>query len=707
MDSISAYFFHAEDKSVTDPREQAFHNLVREYVIVILIISMLYGLSYLIISWCRRRGRDDCEVSPNDDDEDALVYRISLWMCTFSLAISIGSASLLPFSVVTNEILILYPDSYYTQWLNEDLVQRLWNNVFLFSNISLFILLPFAYFFTESEGFSGSRKGIMSRVNEAIVLLIILTILVAGMTYLICLILGHQELGIKQLIFVWQSLPFIYSCVSFFGVLFLLVCTPVGIAKLFSVLGELVVKPRFLRNIQEEYDLAVFEEMHLQRKIDTAVKWGRTKGTDHQDTDVRSNASKLLDDDFSSFSNMTSIRSKSMDSLDDSFTSGEFITSTPRKPKIASKVGPVMFSKPRPPPAATSTTAGAVHETSFELRSLLAELSEVQQKRKSLGHQKRASAFRRNFGYPIAMLALLSLTVTSALLVVQNTLELLVGIKALPVSSAANFSLGISSLSKLGLLGTVLEVTLILYLWSASIVGLYSLPFISRLKPRIGDTSFTCIIGNCVLLLVLSSALPVLSRIVGITNFDLLGDFGRIEWLANFNIVLVYNIFFASSTAFSLTNKFTEPVRHELLRRFSGLFAEGFFAPHRHQSISYGASDPMPPITPSTSKSLTNGGTAFLNHKKHEWRFEKRTHFKHLLTKDCDDDYKNTRFFCHKMHEHIHRSKKHNSYDATPQNLRPSVDLKNFLNERSLKRNLCLNHMLLVLFLFRTSSLIQ
>lgn len=177
------------------------------------------------------------------------------------------------------------------------------------------------------------------------------------------------------------------------------------------------------------------------------------------------------------------------------------------------------------------------------------------------------------------MLFLVALTFAAALLVMQNTLELLVGIKALPVSSAQKFSLGLYSLSKLGLMGSVLEVTLILYLWSASIVGLYSLPLICRLRPVVGDTSFTQIIGNCALLLVMSSALPVLSRIVGITNFDLLGDFGRIEWLGSFNIVLIYNLFFALSTAFSLVNKFTEPVRREILKRFKGLFApDGLFS---------------------------------------------------------------------------------------------------------------------------------
>ena len=38
------------------------------------------------------------------------------------------------------------------------LLLGLWNEVFLGCNLCLFILLPFAYFFTESAGFSGSRK---------------------------------------------------------------------------------------------------------------------------------------------------------------------------------------------------------------------------------------------------------------------------------------------------------------------------------------------------------------------------------------------------------------------------------------------------------------------------------------------------------------------------------------------------------------------
>lgn len=53
----------------------------------------------------------------------------------------------------------------------------------------------------------------------------------------------------------------------------------------------------------------------------------------------------------------------------------------------------------------------------------------------------------------------------------------------------------------------------------------------------------------------------------GITNFDLLGDFGAIEWLGNFQIVLLYNLIFGIATAFCLINKFTATVRQELCTR--------------------------------------------------------------------------------------------------------------------------------------------
>lgn len=161
-----------------------------------------------------------------------------------------------------------------------------------------------------------------------------------------------------------------------------------------------------------------------------------------------------------------------------------------------------------------------------------------------------------------------------------------------------HFTLGITSLSKLGTLGAVLEVLLIFYLGAASAVGFYTMPFMRNVRPQRRRTSLSQLILNCALVLILSSALPLLSRIIGvlyceefwfwsfliiyfvtfksinyifitpgISNFDLLGDFGEIEWLGNFRIVFLYNLTFGTATTFCIVNKFTARVRRELCAR--------------------------------------------------------------------------------------------------------------------------------------------
>ncbi len=491
-------------------------------------------------------------------------------MCTFSLAVSIGTALLLPFSIVTNEVLILYPDSYYIQWLNDSLIQSLWSYVFLFSNISLFILLPFAYFFTESEGFSGSRKGIMARVYETFVLLFLLSILVLGMTYLLCCLFGYNDMGLSNLFTLWHYLPFLYSCVSFFGVLLLLVCTPLGIVNLFTVLGEVITKPHILRNAQEEYEETMLEEISLRIKINDAK----------------------------SLFSCSASKSKSMPSLS---TINETTQHSPFNHYNNSNI----YYRPNVYESLFNKHNANNKSISPTLHEMEISLSELETSRKSLEKKLRVSWIRRNLGYPLAMLALMCLTAVAALNVVQNTLELLVGFKALPLSSAQHFVLGIASLSKMGPVGAAVEIVLILYLWCASVVGLYKIPIIGRLRPKIRDTLFTQVIGNCAVMLVLSSALPLLSRTVGITNFDLLGNFGRIEWLGNFYVVLFYNCVFAITAALCLTTKIVTAVSRELFKRF--------------KEFSNYMRDQFHSLSGKTSINL-NGTSALHNlyHNKHE-----------------------------------------------------------------------------------------
>ncbi|MPC19632.1 Protein LMBR1L [Portunus trituberculatus] len=229
-------------------------------------------------------------------------------------------------------------------------------------------------------------------------------------------------------------------------------------------------------------------------------------------------------------------------------------------------------SMPHAQPHAQPLTRSLAAEPSHQ--ELLQQYRDARTRRIRLEKRRRVGVFQRTLAYPLALLVLLALTGTAVFIVVLNTLQLLVGIKALPLASTpailgeAQQGKRMVLLSVLGPGGAVLEVVLILYLIAASLLGCYSLPGVSRIRPRRGDTPMVHVIANCAIVLILSSALPLLARTLGITNFDLLGDFGKISWLGSFWIVLGYNALFASAAAWCLVKKFTATIRHEIYMRF-------------------------------------------------------------------------------------------------------------------------------------------
>ncbi|XP_032592790.1 protein Lilipod isoform X2 [Drosophila grimshawi] len=516
-----------EEEEVTDLKLQLFHNTVREHIIFLLLIILLYFSSYVVVSRFRRRDRDD--LYSNDEDE-VLVYRISFWLCTFTLAVAEGAAMLLPVSIASNEVLLLYPNSYYVKWLNSSLIQGLWNHVFLFSNLSLFIFLPFVYLFSESTGFVGHKKGILARVYETFTVFILMAIIVLVLTAVL-----SAMFGIEKFQFFWflnlgsVHLPFLYSCVSFLGVMLMLICTPVGFVRLFGVVNQVLVRPLLLRDVNEEFSVFYMEEASVKRKL------AHIELHNVSISDATNATNRLINGNGIAHSYLP-------------------------QPLLQHSLAHLYQRK--------TLAAGNVDE---QQQMLNERLRELYRERKELDKLRKSSTFQRTFVYPLAMLLLLFCTAVTTLLVVQNTLELLIGIKALPLSTR-QFTLGISSLSKLGPVGAGLEVCLIFYLGATSVVGFYSMPFMSNVRPKRRQTSLPQLMLNCAFMLVLSSALPLLSRIIGITNFDLLGDFGAIEWLGNFQIVLLYNLIFGTTTALCLANKFTATVRRELRARLTALF---------------------------------------------------------------------------------------------------------------------------------------
>uniref|UniRef100_A0A673JFT9 Limb development membrane protein 1 n=1 Tax=Sinocyclocheilus rhinocerous TaxID=307959 RepID=A0A673JFT9_9TELE len=144
------------------------------------------------------------------------------------------------------------------------------------------------------------------------------------------------------------------------------------------------------------------------------------------------------------------------------------------------------------------------------------ELDNIRNQRNKLERRKKASAWEKNLLYPIVMLILLAGTAISVLLVALNIVYLLVDETALPKGSTVRkIDIGNASLSTFGVAQAVIEIILMFYLLVSSVVGFYSLRIFQELTPRKDDTTMTTIIGCCVSILVLSSALPVMSRTLG------------------------------------------------------------------------------------------------------------------------------------------------------------------------------------------------
>lgn len=81
----------------------------------------------------------------------------------------------------------------------------------------------------------------------------------------------------------------------------------------------------------------------------------------------------------------------------------------------------------------------------------------------------------------------------------------------------------------------------------------------------------------CVIFLFPTDCLTWSLLLPGITTFDLLGDFGRFNWLGNFYIVLSYNLLFAVVTTLCLVRKFTSAVREELLKALGTVIWSSLF----------------------------------------------------------------------------------------------------------------------------------
>ncbi|GMR44230.1 hypothetical protein PMAYCL1PPCAC_14425, partial [Pristionchus mayeri] len=704
MEDKAAYIAAMEEK------EREFHGWVREHIICLLLFITLYLFSYWLISRYKERTDSD---SLYAGEEDYIVYRISVWMCTTSLAGSIGCILLLPFSVLGAELLQRYPSSYYLQWLSWSLLHSLWNYVFFLCNLSLFVLLPFAYFFIESQGFNKSRTGVMQRAYETGAVCAILVVLLLCLSDIVFnLILPSAAGGSGGFMFGLSSLsiPLLYSIVSLGGVVLLLVSTPLGFTKMFGIVSELAqARPPITDDVSVERlelccrtakrttmtssssttgDYGIDIRLRSRAGVRPGLANGYGRGctptmdaplllqqqTGAEELQVppqgvrrRTRADSGMEDEEdvvrgeerASRKRTAVERAAAGDSTETSGVHAALASSssTLTTPSLAELMGVQLRGTTMGGAASTASSSSAYSSASSspsgspprrttEMGKLGSSLpssffsssqflgpslaSPPSSPRFSYSPTRSSVPLRQqslrwyqqllhSLKYTLAIIGMLAMTAVTVLLVLINALKLLMGYRALPVYAQY---IEVNSRHTFGMVGVALECVIIAYIMATSVIGVYSMPFLRAIRPKRGGTTMTSVIINCSVVVVLTSALPVLASTLGITSFDLLGLYTSLRWLSNFRLVLTYNLLFAVVTTAVVVNKATSPVRAHLGRsmRELKLWRGGGSLPSEGGQQTTGAVSPPSSPSPMTTSSsrLSTMMTTFGGHEKRE-----------------------------------------------------------------------------------------
>lgn len=207
------------------------------------------------------------------------------------------------------------------------------------------------------------------------------------------------------------------------------------------MVGQVLVKPHLLRDVNEEYYASFLEEASVIRKIENLQHNHASVST--------SSASKLssIDSiDVSSLSSSTQpatycdIKSipKTFGTITDSIFRNRRRKSSNIK-AILNHKDPNSHNAIAEAHVHAQANGGKEFYNNVECTELYERLRELKDGRKELDKLRSSTAIQRNLVYPLAMLMLLFLTGLTVLVVVQNTLELLIGIKALPLSTRVKY----------------------------------------------------------------------------------------------------------------------------------------------------------------------------------------------------------------------------------------------------------------------------
>ncbi|VDK20699.1 unnamed protein product [Taenia asiatica] len=477
---------------VLDREANLFYDNVRALVVVFLTVSALLPLSYtLVVS--RRKCKE-----PYLSKDDIYVHSFVMGICTATMALSIIMFFMLPLSILANEVLILFPDCYYVQWISAGLLRTF----FVFVQIAFkgtCILIPFGFFFLSSHSAYTGSKAVSSRFFYSILYLAVTYLASFGAlitlvsTFALTLRLPNLTSATDFLtkflpracfnstffyyswplqlfgdIICWvdSTLTFVQQSVSYIGLGLLLICIPSGIRSIIIQMMKVSTTQSLRSPPSDAYVRQLIDEgYHLQ--LEKCLNYIE-------------NLNEPLRHLFISQFDKLDYRTLSYSAVDTHYHLSSWES-----------------------------------KDSFGVNLLSWDLKQTSPK---TGRSVLSS---------LAFLILLSVLLAAALYASMNVIVLLCHLLISRAYEIADHSLrdaillGHESASKFGFIGASLQALMVSFVICTSLIGFYSLPSVYKhIYPRPHSSSIALLLFNATCILSMSSAVPLQASFLGLATLS-------------------------------------------------------------------------------------------------------------------------------------------------------------------------------------------
>eukprot|EP01104_Vermistella_antarctica_P003954 TRINITY_DN1435_c0_g2_i1.p1 TRINITY_DN1435_c0_g2~~TRINITY_DN1435_c0_g2_i1.p1 ORF type:complete len:553 (-),score=91.23 TRINITY_DN1435_c0_g2_i1:174-1832(-) len=501
-DTGNDHDYHGDDHD--HDGELEFNDFLRGWVITIIGFATLFLGAHLILTQYLQRTDDEADKS-----------YIPMFLCTLGFTITIAAIGVIPLTILSNEIMLVYPHQHIVYWLNRQLVQDLWNTIFVGAHLCLFVLLPFAYFYHESNEMLPKLQG--GRFYYSCFLLLLLSLLVFTLAMVVHSIFW-SSLRLRSVI---DFVAAYYSLVTLSGSCLFCVVAPFGFYAV-TLKGLRKFRPWWFRSsLTLTLERLEMEENTLQCRLDHYNAMG-------YDTAFESAICP---------SNLPIDQCAGSDPVDARAADGSNIAS----PSSLSGVG-----EPSDPPSSLRLSTQWEHE-----------LSLIATRKTEIMNRLQSSSLRVNIiSLTIVTLNVTFLTVVSANLVFDI-------LRSFFVDVTYNF-LEDAQASPLGSVWFLVEQLNILYVLIISFVGLYTLPVVGIfIRPLRHRTSTPLMIVNVGVALLLSASFPFVARVLYLIDFELFGYYRNCEYISDLLFPVVYRVvFLGGMVTASLHVATVETTRH-------------------------------------------------------------------------------------------------------------------------------------------------